>query len=172
MNNECFASKFSSDYLSFQELKYNYNHFCKIVGIPESNKEEIIGNELMEKFGCQVELRSPPSRVIGIKKGRPDKFTTPSTFGLVKKPSSLKANFMSQFTAIDGVVPNSAIAVVHFVLILIVPLITPIVSYLALVQMTTLQGNVYQKPATYMEFFETNRMDPWWDRTPHVVLVN
>jgi hypothetical protein len=38
--------------------------------------------------------------------------------------------------------------------------------------MTTLQGNVYQKPASYMEFFDTNRMDPWWVRTPHVTLVN
>lgn len=38
--------------------------------------------------------------------------------------------------SVDGIVPNAALAFVHFILILIIPFITPIVTFLALCEMT------------------------------------
>lgn len=70
--------------------------------------------------------------------------------------------------SVDGIVPNAALAVVHFVLILIVPIFTPIITFLALCEMTTLQGDVYGRPVTFFDFYTTNRLDPWWNNTPYI----
>ena len=36
---QCIRSKFDTDYISFQELKHKYNHFCQVMGIQESKRE-------------------------------------------------------------------------------------------------------------------------------------
>jgi len=70
--------------------------------------------------------------------------------------------------SVDGIVPNAALAVVHFLLILAVPIVTPIITFLALCEMTVLQGNVYGRPVSLYDFYTTNRLDPWWNNTPYL----
>ena len=57
---------------------------------------------------------------------------------------------------------------VHFIQILIIPIISPIIFFLALCEMTTLQGNVFARPVTFFDFYTTNRLDPWWYSTPYI----
>ena len=42
---------------------------------------------------------------------------------------------------------------------------------MALCEMTTLQSNVYSSPVTVAHFFHVNRLDPWWNNTPYVDIV-
>ena len=42
--------------------------------------------------------------------------------------------------SIDGILPNALLAIVHFIQILLIPIFSPIIFYLALCEMTTLSG--------------------------------
>ena len=37
--------------------------------------------------------------------------------------------------------------------------------------MTTLQQSIYALPLKFTEFFNVNRLDPWWDRTPDITII-
>lgn len=78
----------------------------------------------------------PPKRIVGIKKGKSEQAGTEDTFGLIRRPGGLKSGLLTRFMSVDGIVPNAALAFVHFILILIIPFITPIVTFLALCEMT------------------------------------
>jgi len=84
----------------------------------------------------------PPQRIIGVKKGRAEKSifneSADASLGIIRRPASLKTSIIGRFMAVDGIVPNAALALVHFILILIVPIVTPIITFLALCEMTTL----------------------------------
>ncbi len=95
----------------------------------------------MIKFGSNIKSMNPPKRIVGIKKGMSElKASSGDTgsFGLIRRPASLKTSILSKFMTVDGIVPNAALAIVHFILILIVPVFTPIITFLALCEMTTL----------------------------------
>jgi hypothetical protein len=112
---------------------------------------------------------TPPKRIIGVKKGRPDKNSElKDSHGLIRIPSNLKNSILSKFTSVDGIIPNGALAAVHFVLILIVPLVSPIITFFALCEMTVFRGDVFTKPVTLFDFYTTNRLDPWWNNIPHL----
>jgi hypothetical protein len=74
--------------------------------------------------------------VVGIKLGKPDKKEFGQYPGLVRRPASLKASIMNKFMSVDGVVPNVAVALLHHFLILIPPLVTPGITFLALCEMS------------------------------------
>jgi len=115
-----------------------------------------------------------PKRIVGIKKGKPDKKSGEEdsmNIGFIRRPAGLKTGLLSKFMGVDGLVPNAALALAHFILILIVPFITPVITFLALCEMTTLQGDVYAKPVTFFDFYSTNRLDPWWSKTPYLTEV-
>jgi hypothetical protein len=57
---------------------------------------------------------------------------------------------------------------VHFIQILIIPLISPIIFFLALCEMTTFRGGIFDVQITFFEFYTTNRMDPWWLYVPYL----
>jgi len=69
---ECQYSSFDSDYISMEELDLSYKIFCKKTGIPEDKVEQIIGSKEMTKFGFTISERSPPKRILGLKKGKSD----------------------------------------------------------------------------------------------------
>ena len=179
---KCVFSQFDTDYISFEELNALYLLFCKGQGIPESQREQIIGNEEVLKFGGIVKPMAPPARIAGIKKGKAEKTTKEQmmnsvdySIGLVRKKisaaASLKTKLLSMALSVDGVLANGLLAFIHFMLILIVPLVTPFVTYLALCEMTTLQGDVFGRPNTFYDFYSTNRLDPWWETTPYITTV-
>jgi hypothetical protein len=154
-----------------------YATFCKNMGVQESKREQIIGNEAMVKFGSSIKDRDPPKRIIGVKKGMPerrkgDTGARPSTFGLIRISSGIKGSVIQQFMSVDGIVPNALLAIALFVLILIVPLATPVVSFLCLCEMTQLRGDVFKSKVNFSDFFNTNRMDPWWNNVPHLQQVS
>lgn len=70
--------------------------------------------------------------------------------------------------SVDGILPNGLLAIVHFGLILIVPLVSPIITFIALSEQTVFQGNIYANPLTLRDFYSTNRLNPWWDNTPYL----
>jgi hypothetical protein len=39
LQKECIYSQFESDYISFEEIKFSYSHFCKNQGIVDSQRE-------------------------------------------------------------------------------------------------------------------------------------
>ena len=129
----------------------------------------------MTRFGSTIRNMDPPPIIVGIKKGRPDrkkdlKKQNKDTAGLIRRPAGLKNSIMSKVMSVDGLVPNAALAIVHFILILIIPLATPIITFLSLCEMTTLQGDVYGIPVTFFDFYNTNRLDPWWNSTPNIMI--
>ena len=58
--------------------------------------------------------------------------------------------------------------VVHFLIILIVPFLTPVISFLAISTMTYLQEDIYAHPVYFFDFYMANRLDPWWKNIPHL----
>jgi hypothetical protein len=66
----CVSTKFKTDVLSFDQVKFEYDDYCKINDIPYSKKLQIIGSEDMLKFGAVVTEVNPPKRLLGIKKQR------------------------------------------------------------------------------------------------------
>ena len=115
-------------------------------------------------------------RVTGVIKGKPDTIVPGYKFELIRKPVSYeqagkKVNplgLKSWFVHVDGLVPNALLAVIHFGLIHIVILGTPLVTFQALCHMTTFQGNVLGKVVSFGDFFMTNRLQPWWHDTPNL----
>jgi hypothetical protein len=133
---------------------------------------------------------APPKRIVGIKKGiLDDSFDSKKSHGLIRvnaaslvesyfKPKSMKVLlarmirfFLEAMVSVDGILPNAILALVHFIQILIIPIISPIIFFLALCEMTTLQGDVFARPVTFFDFYTTNRLDPWWKSTPYITEV-
>jgi hypothetical protein len=113
------------------------------MGILESKREQIIGCDELLHFGAAIRSMDPPQRIIGIKRGKPDKVSSSSSkswenYGLIRRPSSLKGSIGARLMSVDGLVPNAALAIAHFMLILAVPSMFPIIFFLALSEMTTL----------------------------------
>lgn len=69
---------------------------------------------------------------------------------------------------IDGFIPNTALTFVHFMLIFAVPLMISGITFLALSEMTKLQGDVYANPLNFEKFYYANRLNPWWENTPEI----
>lgn len=113
----------------------------------------------------------PPRRVVGIKKDPKNKF------GLVKRKEKEQSKcqrcgaFFSYFVSEDGFLLNALLALIHFISILVVPFLTPIISFLPIQQMTTLQGDVFGRAVLFHDFYAANRLDPWWDITPGLNIV-
>jgi hypothetical protein len=78
---------------------------------------------------------------------------------------------MTQLFRTDGLIPNVILAVLHFALILIVPILSPFIAFQALILIPTFQGDVFAKILTVKDFFMVNRMQPWWDNVPNVDIV-
>jgi hypothetical protein len=76
---------------------------------------------------------------------------------------------MSHFMSVDGIVPNLILTVVHYALIVAIPFSMPVISFLCLSEQTRLQQDVYKRQIDFMEFFYTNRLDPWWNEVPNLV---
>lgn len=58
-------------------------------------------------------------------------------FGLVRKKAKGQNKFLIGLLAVDGFVPSAVLALVHFIVIVIVPFLTPIITFLAVCEMTT-----------------------------------
>ena len=85
LQKECIYSQFQSDYISFEELVYSYNNFCKNWGIPDSQREQIIGSEELIKLGALIFYMAPPKRIVGIKRGvLDDSFDSNKSHGLIR----------------------------------------------------------------------------------------
>ena len=133
---------------------------------------------------------APPKRIVGIKKGVPDDSSDPkSSHGLIRVNASslvksvfdprsikllltsIKTTFLSALVSVDGILANALLAAIHFIQIAIIPIISPIIFFLALCEMTTFQGDVYARPVTFFDFYTTNRLNPWWRSTPYITEV-
>ena len=135
--------------------------------------EQIIGSEQMLKFGSSIHSMDPPPRIVGMKKVKVDgkgdiKNLNKDTAGLIRRPMGLKNSILSKIMSLDGLIPNALLAIVHFILILVIPIATPCISFLSISNMTTLQGDVYGVPTHFKDFFNVNRLNPWWDSTPYI----
>jgi hypothetical protein len=94
---------------------------------------------------------APPKRIVGIKKGVPDDSSdSKMSHGLIRvnagslvksvfDPKSLKllltnikTTFLSALVSVDGILANALLAVIHFIQIIIIPIISPIIFFLAL----------------------------------------
>ena len=53
---------------------------------------------------------------------------------------------LDAFVSFDGLLPNLILSVINFILIVIIPLISPVITFLAICEMTTFQPNVFAKP--------------------------
>jgi len=98
---------------------------------------------------------APPKRIVGIKKGVPDDSSDAKlSHGLIRVSASslvksifdpkslgllitnLKTTFLSALVSVDGILANALLAVVHFIQIIIIPIMSPIIFFLALCEMT------------------------------------
>ena len=141
------------------------------MGILESKREQIIGSDEMIAFGAAIKDMDPPKRIVGVKIGRPDSSRgkqLKDTYGLIRRPAGFKTNISAKLMSVDGFIPNATLAIVHFILILVVPVFTPVITFLAIAEMTKLQGDVYARPISFYDFYSTNRLDPWWVTTPYI----
>ena len=138
------------------------------MGLQESKREQIIGSEELEKFGASIKNMDPPVRVVGIKR-RKDTHNEQKgdSSSLVRIPSGLSLGTFAKLISVDGIVPNFLLALIHFTLILIVPIVTPLITFLAVCEMTVLQPDVYGRTVTFYDFYATNKLDPWWDNIPY-----
>jgi hypothetical protein len=190
LQKSCIYSQFESDLISFEEIKFAYSLFCKNQGIVDSQREQIIGSEELIKFGASIFYMAPLKRIVGIKKGVPDDSSDAKlSHGLIRvnagslvnsvfDPKSLKllltnikTTFLSALVSVDGILPNALLAVIHFIQIIIIPIISPIIFFLALCEMTTFQGDVFARSVTFFDFYTTNRLSPWWQTTPYITEV-
>jgi hypothetical protein len=64
--------------------------------------------------------------------------------------------------SIDGILPNALLAIVHFIQILLIPIFSPIIFYLALCEMTTLSDYIWFTAWDFYDFYTPSIMDPWW----------
>jgi len=39
---------------------------------------------------------------------------------------------------------------------------------MALSEITTFQGNVFARPVVFRDFYNVNRLDPWWNHLPFI----
>lgn len=168
----CIPSKFKDDVISFGQLKFEYDDYCKINDIPFAKKPQIIGSEEMINFGAINVDVHPSKRLLGIKKMKNAEFTGKGEVAsLLRVHSTLRASIMSYLFRTDGLIPNVILAIVHFFMILIVPIISPFIAFYGLILIPTFQGDVFAKTLTIMDFFSVNRMDPWWENVPNVEIV-
>lgn len=149
LNENCIATKFRTDVISFQELKYLYDDYCKINDIPYAKKTQIIGSEDMVSFGAVVVDVHPPKRLLGIKKVKTADPEVKGEVGtLLRQSATLRSSIMTYLLRTDGLIPNVLVAIIHFLLILIVPLISPFIAFYALILIPTFQGDVFAKILT------------------------
>ena len=89
----------------------------------------------------------------------------------MRRKAGLKNNLTAKLMSIDGLIPNASVAICHCILILIVPVFTPIITFLALCEMTTISKDIYARPITFYDFYATNKLDPWWNNTPYITIA-
>ncbi|TNV88226.1 hypothetical protein FGO68_gene17400 [Halteria grandinella] len=171
---KCVASQFKTDFLTFEQIKHEYEKFCRAENIPQQKQIQIIGSPEIIEFGAIVDETNPPKNILGITSVQSKRFGDQGgedLANLVRVPCSVRRNIITYFIAIDGIIPNTILPIVHFCLILIVPLVSPFISFYALTLLTTLQGEVFQTPTSIFDFYYVNKLDPWWDNVPSVTLV-
>ena len=88
--------------------------------------------------------------------------------GLIRKPSDKKSNYFTNVLRSDGIVANAAMTIVHFVIILAIPFLTPVISFLAISTMTYIQEGIFSKSIYFFDLYMANRLDPWWNNVPHL----
>ena len=120
----------------------------------------------MISFGAKIVNAPPPQRIIGIKYSKLGKINT--EFPLIRKQALSQNAIIAKLTRIDGLIPNAVVTIVHFLIILLVPVLIPGISFLSISTMTWIQSDVYSRPVTFMDFYSTDRMEPWWETTPNV----
>jgi hypothetical protein len=81
----------------------------------------------------------PPRRILGLKLGN-----SKNEIGLIriklKKASfwmSLLNTVYNSIFSVDGFLPNFVLSLINFIMIIIVPLVSPVITFLALSEMTT-----------------------------------
>jgi hypothetical protein len=82
--------------------------------------------------------------------------------------TNIKRSFLSALVSVDGILPNALLAMVHFIQILIIPIISPVIFFLAVCEMATFRGDIFAKTVTFFDFYTTNKLDPWWDHIPYL----
>ncbi|TNV88225.1 hypothetical protein FGO68_gene14500 [Halteria grandinella] len=175
LSTKCVASQFKTDFLTFDQLKHEYEKFCRAESIPQAKQIQIIGSPEIIEFGAIVDETNPPKNILGITSVKSKKFGGDLEIDdhaqLVRVPCSIRRNIIIYFISVDGIIPNTILPIVHFSMILMVPLVSPFISFYALTLLTTLQGDVFQKSVSIFDFYYVNKMDPWWDNVPHIPLV-
>lgn len=57
---------------------------------------------------------------------------------------------------------------IHVVLILAVPLFTPVIVFFALATMTSISEDIHAVPITFQDFYMANSLNPWWKNVPGI----
>ncbi|TNV88185.1 hypothetical protein FGO68_gene5191 [Halteria grandinella] len=172
LHKNCVATQFSSDSISFEEMRQEYEVFCERERIPMSEKGEIIGNPDLIKYGAIADATKALTRIIGVlMKDKTPKLEIHDEFDLLIRVSqNNRKRIFSNLWKEEGAI-NIVLAIANFVIIALIPLSSPFISFYALCLITTFQADVFKKPITVFDIYYVNRMDPWWDNVPSINIV-
>ena len=92
--------------------------------------------------------------LVGVKLDpKSDDYTNENLTGLIRIPSSRKSNYLTGLLKPKGIIANVIMTLIHIILIIAIPIFTPVISFFALSTMSEISEDIHAVPVTFKDFY-------------------
>ena len=183
LNSECIKSSFKSDFILVSDLIEKYNQFCRDHKVPDISKQKIIDSPELKEFGAEFNPRYVVPFIKGISfkrifvaKNESNENNSSYLEDIVRIPKELsyktakmgwcrKIKQKLGYFALseEGIVTNLAIVIIHLAIIIGVPLLILIAVTWTLIQIDTINQDIYAYVFKFKNIFNSSSYNFWFD---------
>ena len=175
LNAECAKSSFKRDFILISELKERYDDFCSDRKIDDLVKINIVGCPELEQFGARFDTNLYIPYINGITLMKiPVLKNSSFTPGIIRIPKESKARkrqtgslkklrnkLMNFLFSSEGVITNLLVVIIHFILLVGVPLLIFIAVTWSLIQINTINSDIHAVVFNFFDIFYPSTYDFW-----------
>ena len=184
LNAECAKSSFKRDFILISDLKDRYDNFCADKKIDELVKINIVGCPELEQFGAKhdTNLYIPYLSGITLMKipGLRSSVFTPGIIRIPKESKARKRNvgffrklnikIMNFLFSSEGVITNLLVVIVHFILLVGVPLLIFLALTWSLLQIKTIDQDINKVVFNFLDIFNASSFDFWLNNMSGILI--
>ena len=184
LNTECAKSSFKRDFILVSDLKVRYDDFCADKKIDDLVKINIVGCPELEQFGARLDTNLYIPYLSGITLMKiPGLRSSAFTPGIIRIPKESKARkrnvgffrklrnkIMNFLFSSEGVITNLLVVIIHFILLVGVPLLIFLALTWSLIQINTINQDIYAMVFNFLDIFNASTYEFWLDDVSGILL--
>ena len=184
LNAECAKSSFKRDFIIISDLKLRYDDFCSDQKIDDLVKINIVGCSELEQFGAKLDTNLYIPYLSGITLMKiPGLKSSNFTPGIIRIPKESKARkrnvgffrklnnkIMNFLFSSEGVITNLLVVIVHFILLVGVPLLIFLALTWSLIQINTINSDIYAMVFNFLDIFNASSFEFWLTNMSGILL--